>query len=116
EAWRQAQGLPQRPKAHQMDLELHRQRVNRTRRKLTWSAPAAELPSGAMVLRAGQPALVVEGRLLPWSLAGYQQPIDLPGRTVLDVLTPPRMVGALAAGYQPLVHPSAGPTGLRTID
>jgi hypothetical protein len=116
EAWRQAQGLPERPKAHQMDLELHRQRVNRTRCKLTWSAPVAELPPGTMVLRAGQPALVVGDRLLPWSLAGYQPPIDLPGRTVLDVLTPSRMVGALAAGYRPMVHPSAGPTGLRTID
>jgi len=116
EAWRQAQGLPERPKAHQMDLELHRERVDRARHKLTWSAPLGELPSGAMVLWSGQPALVVADRLLPWTLTGYQQPTGLPARTVLDVLTPPRMVGALAAGYRPLVHPSAGPTGLRTID
>lgn len=116
EAWRQAQRLPERPKAHQMDLELHRERTDRTRRKLTWSAPVGELPTGAMVLRSGQPALVIDGRLLPWSLTGYQQSVELPGRTVLDVLTPPRMVGALAAGYRPLVHPSAGETSLRVID
>jgi hypothetical protein len=116
EAWRRARGLPKRPKAHQLDLELHRERVDRTRRKLSWSVPLGELPSGAMVLRSGRPALVVGDRLLPWSLAGYQQPLGLPARTVLEVLTPPRMVGALTAGYQPLVHPSAGPTGLRIID
>jgi hypothetical protein len=116
EAWRQAQRLGERPKAHQMDLELHRERTDRARRKLTWSAPVAELPTGAMVLRDGRPALVIGGRLLPWSLTGYQQPIELPGRTVLEVLTPSRMVGALAAGYRPLVHPSAGETGLRVID
>lgn len=116
EAWRRAQGLAVRPKAHQMDLELHHERVDRSRRKLTWSAPVGELPTGAMVLQAGQPALVVRGRLLPWTLTGYQQPIELPERTVLEVLTPSRMVGALASGYRPLVHPSAGVTGLRTID
>jgi hypothetical protein len=116
EAWRQAQGLSQRLKAHQMDLELHHERVDRTRRKLTWSASLADLPSGAMVRHAGSPALVVGDRLLPWSFGGYRAPISTAPSTVLEVLTPPRIVGALAAGYRPLVHPSAGTTELRTID
>jgi hypothetical protein len=115
EAWRQAAGLAERPKAAQMDIELHAERVDRRRRQLTRPAVLGTLPDGAMVRADGMVALLVDGRLLPWSLAGYAepQPAD-PSRTV-EVLTPPKMLGALAHGYRPLVHPSAGKTSLRSF-
>jgi hypothetical protein len=115
EAWRRAQGLPRRLLASEMDVELHRDRVDRVRRKLTWNAALRDLPDGAMVAHDAGPALVEDRRLLPWSFTGYGTPVTIARSTTLQVLTPPRIVGALSAGYRPLVHPSAGPTRMRAI-
>ncbi len=114
EAWRRAAGLATRLKAFELDLVLHPQRVDRTRRKRTTRSALAELPDGAMVRLGDQPHLVSDGRLLPWTLTGYQAPIEIAPRASVEVLTPPAIVGALAAGYRPLVHPSAGETSMRT--
>ena len=116
EAWRRAAGLDTRLKAFEMDIVLHPQRVDRTRRKLTSVWTMADLPDGAMVRRQGQPHLVSAGRLLPWTLTGYQSPIQIAPRSELEVLTPPVIIGALQAGYRPLVHPSAGNTSMRVAD
>jgi hypothetical protein len=116
QAWRQAQGLPQRPRAAVMDAELHQERVDRARRKLTWPAAFGDLPDGAMVSQNGVIGLVNDRRLLPWSFAGYGVPAPIPLRSRVQVLTPPKIVGALAAGYRPLVHPSAGATSMRNFD
>jgi hypothetical protein len=115
EAWRQAAGLAERPKAARMDIELHAERVDRRRRKLVRTSTLADLPNGAMVRADGITALRSDGRLLPWSLAGYAAPFEIdPARTV-EVLTPPSVLGALRHGYRPLVHPSAGRTSLRAF-
>jgi hypothetical protein len=115
EAWRRAQDLPHRLRAGEMDIELHRERVERTRRKLTWQATLRDLPDGAMVTHDAKPALVDRQRLLPWSFTGYGAPVTVARSAIVEVLTPPKIVGALSAGYRPLVHPSAGPTRMRTI-
>jgi len=115
EAWQRAAGLAERPRAAWMDIELHAQRVDRRRRKLTRPATLASLPDGAMVRTGDTIALVSDGRLLPWSLAGYGRPFRLDPSTTVEVLTPPAMLGALAHGYLPLVHPSAGRTGMRSF-
>jgi len=107
EAWRQARRLARRPAAREMDAVLHRERVGRERRQLTHRAPAGELPDGVMI-RAGRDAgLWLAGRLRPWSFTGYGAPATgrVPG--TVEVLTPPSTVAAIAAGYRPLVHPSA---------
>jgi hypothetical protein len=106
-AWRTGHGLAAAPKAYEMDAVLHAQRVESyTRRQRTRLADAAGLPDGAIV-RAGDVGLVLGGRLLPWTPDGYGPPGPLPAGPV-DVLTPPAFVAALAAGYRPLLHPSAG--------
>jgi hypothetical protein len=115
EAWRRAAGLAERPKAARMDIELHAERVDRRRRKLTRPAVLDTLPDGAMVRADGTVALLVAGRLLPWSLTGYTKPLSVDASATVEVLTPPKMLGALAHGYRPLVHPSAGRTGLRSF-
>jgi hypothetical protein len=110
EAWRAAAGLPERPRAGEMDARLHTERVrSRTRRQITRSAAAAALPDGVMVSHNGTAGLLFGGRLLPWSFDGYGEPVPVPA--TVELLTPPATVAALAAGYPPLVHPSAHRAG-----
>jgi hypothetical protein len=116
ESWRSAQRMAARPRAAEMDVWLHAERVDRrTRRKITRPVAVGTLPDGAMVAQAGAPALWCGGRLLPWSFEGYGTPWEVSERATADLLTPPSIVAALAAGYRPLIHPSAGPTSLRSF-
>jgi hypothetical protein len=84
-----------------MDEALHRERVE-YRRKRLWRARLGDLPDGAMIARDGRAFAVREGRLLPWSFAGYGAPAKLDPDAVGDVLTPPSTVAALKSGYRPL--------------
>ena len=115
EAWRAARGLPRRRWAAEMDTALHRERTDRSRRKLSYLAPADELPDGVMIRIAGEPGLLAGGRMRPWSFRGYGAPAPADPAGLVEVLTPPSIVAAIAAGYRPLVHPSglagAPPTG-----
>jgi hypothetical protein len=113
ESWQRAQGLPERPRAVFMDTVLHPERVTRTRRQITRPARTGSLPDGVMVRHDDTVGLLVSERILPWSFDGYGAPQGIAAATRVDVLNPPSVVAALAAGYRPMVHPSAGPTGLR---
>jgi hypothetical protein len=114
EAW-PAQGGP--PRASQIDARLHAERVDpRSRRQLTRPAVVGELPDGVMVRHGGTPGLLAGGGMLPWSFAGYLAPVTLPPATPVELLTPPATVATIAAGYRPLVHPSAAAVhGLRVL-
>jgi hypothetical protein len=96
------------PHAPEMDVVLHQERLDR-RAKQTQAMPVADLPDGAMLALKSAPttAYAVRGaRLLRWSHGGYAERIARPGG-VANVLTPPSIVGVLAAGYRPQWHPSA---------
>jgi len=115
-SWQAAQGLDRRPYAREMDSWLHAERVDRrTRNKVTRQVLAGDLPDGAMVGHNGGPALRRGNTLLPWSLDGYGAPVPVGARTSVELLTPPSIVAVIAAGYRPLVHPTAGPTAMRTF-
>ena len=105
-AWREAAGLDRPPRAPVMDAALHAERVDRSRRKRTRWLLAEELPDGAVVRLDPGFALVLGGSLRPWSWEGYGAPVPAPTARELEVLTPPSVLGALAAGYRPLLHPS----------
>jgi hypothetical protein len=107
QAWRAARHLPRRPLAPEMDAALHAERTDRSRRKLSYLAPVAGLPGGVMVRLAGQPGLLLNGQVRPWSFRGYGAPARAGPAGPVEVLTPPSIVAAITAGYQPLVHPSA---------
>jgi hypothetical protein len=111
-AWQRAAGLGEPPRAPAMDTALHAERLDRGRRKRTTRSAAGHLPDGAMVLLTAKSesgfALVVDGSLRAWSWQGYGPPRRPPSGVTLEVLTPPSVLGALAAGYGPLLHPSAG--------
>jgi len=108
EGWRRAHGLGERARASQIDARLHAERVDpRSRRQLTRPALVGELPDGVMIRHGGAPGLLAGDGMLPWSFAGYQAPVALSPTTTVELLTPPATVATIAAGYRPLLHPSA---------
>jgi hypothetical protein len=107
EAWRIAEGSTERVRAAQIDARLHGERVDpKTRRQITHQTPIGDLPDGVMVRHRGASGLLSEGRVLPWSLGGYEAPVTVSRSTRVEVLTPPSTVATIAAGYLPLLHPS----------
>jgi hypothetical protein len=90
-----------------MDAILHGERVDRTRRQVTRTMDAADLPDGVMIRAGGDVGLLIGGRLRAWSLTGYGAPAGVSGP--VEVLTPPAIIAAIAAGYRPMVHPTAWP-------
>ena len=92
--------------AKAMDAVLHRERLDRGRKRLhALPVSLAELPDGAMVQQGEQSFLVVRGRALLWSAAGYVA--DTHELTEPMLLIPPSTLRALSAGYRPVRHPPA---------
>ena len=105
-AWQQAFKLLRRPRADEMDVVLHAGRLD-GRTKRVHRRNIDGLPDGAFVALE-QGAWAVRGnQLLRWTPEGYDTSKRRPRGTMVDVLTPPAIVGALAAGYRPRWHPSA---------
>jgi len=93
--------------AREIDAVLHRERLEKGRKRLhPLPMPLAELPDGAMVQDGAESFLIVQGRAVLWSPAGYLRA----ERTLADarLLTPPSTLRAFKAGYRPVLHPSAG--------
>lgn len=107
--WATGHRLAAVPRTPDVDRALHQQRVDPgTRRQRCHAWPCADLPDGAIVIDAdGVPALILGDRELPWSLTGYgtARPRHRTGEAA--VLTPPGTLRTLAAGYRPLLHPTA---------
>jgi hypothetical protein len=94
------------PGAAEMDTRLHADRLVRPGIRRSYSAPLSSLPDGVMVSVDGAPWLVRGGSLLAWTPGGYRdswRPADFS----VTVITPRATVAVLAAGYRPVVHPSA---------
>jgi len=94
------------PRASEMDAVLHRERLDaRRKRRHPLTAMPNSLPQGAMIGAEDRAYLIAGGRGLLWSPAGYREVAALPAGTSL--LTPPSTLRALAAGYSPVLHPTA---------
>ena len=106
-AWERSGRAPDIPRAPDMDLVLHGERVDDLKRKRTHTAPLDALPCGTMVLLDGTAYALADGRLLAWSHEGYTGVAPHVGNAELTVLTPPTTVEILKAGYQPHIHGSA---------
>jgi hypothetical protein len=92
-------------RAPEMDEVLHRERLNGKAKRLhALPMPLEKLPDGAMVQAAGESYLIARGRALLWSFDGYREAQDI---TNAMLLTPPSALRALAAGYRPVLHPTA---------
>jgi hypothetical protein len=104
-AWERGNGVSD-PLAPEMDAVLHRERLDsRTKRLHALPMPLPQLPDGAMVQAGTDSFLITQGDALLWSPGGYRRARnDLAGAMLL---TPPSTLRALAAGYRPVLHPSA---------
>lgn len=104
-AWTAGNG-GESPKAPAMDAVLHAERLDgRAKRLHPLPCAPKDLSDGTMIADGGRAFLVRRDRLLEWSLEGYR-PITSPPAG-LRLLTPPSTVAALAAGYRPVLHPTA---------
>jgi hypothetical protein len=103
--WEEGNGAG-RVLARDIDAVLHRERLAGGKKRLyPLTVPLGELPDGAMLLEGTQSHLIVQGRALTWSPAGYRQAQNAIWGGML--LTPPSTLRALSAGYRPVLHPSA---------
>jgi hypothetical protein len=84
--------------------------VDRRRDRVTWRADSEQLPDGTVVLLEGRvPHLLLDGSSLAFTFDGWADRRPRPSGEV-EVLTPVTSVRALAGGFQPILHESAGPT------
>ncbi len=89
-----------RLRAPEMDVILHRERLD-ARRKRLWEGAFERLPDGAMIALDGVAYAVRGDALLPWRFEGYGAPRKRPRIGPVQVLTPPSIFVALEAGYRP---------------
>jgi hypothetical protein len=104
-AWEEGNGVSD-VLAREMDAVLHCERLDGGRKRLhALPMPWRQLPDGAMLQQAAKSFLIVQGKAIEWSPAGYRDTQEVPNDAML--LTPPSTLRALSARYRPLLHPSA---------
>jgi len=104
-AWEEGNGVTN-VLARDIDAVLHRERLSGAKKRLhARTVPVAELPDGAMLQEGTESYMIVQGRALSWSPAGYRETRDTIDDAML--LTPPSTLRALSVGYRPVLHPSA---------
>ena len=103
-AWEEGNGVS-KLRADDIDVVLHRERLEGKRKRLhALPVPLLELPAGAMVVAGAESFLIVRGKALTWSPAGYRV-----AKSALEgamLLTPPSTLRAFLAGYRPVLHRS----------
>ena len=102
-AFLDALGEPSVRRAPELDGRLDAERG----RPHDLDRPVAALPDGAFVEDGGRALLVLDGRLVPWSPAGYEVAIDVDPEAPYRLLTPPTSLRALTGGYKVTIHPEA---------
>jgi len=96
----------ERPSAPQIDAVLHGERLAEGHKRLhALPMPLMRLPDGAMVALGAVSYLIADGQALEWTESGYRWASTAPADAKL--LTPPSTLRALAAGYRPILHPTA---------
>src|SRR6266851_6263964 len=93
DAWAQGRAA-KLPRAAEMDAVLHGE------------AASSQLQARRTPL--------ADGRAFRWTAHGYEGPIEIPRADAL--LTPPSTLGALRAGYRPVLHPSVDAMQPATAD
>jgi len=91
--------------APEMDATLHGERFASSKKLHPLPMQIEKLPDGTMVQDGDDSFVIVQGRALLWSPAGYTEADRALDHAML--LTPPSTLRAFMAGYRPLLHPSA---------
>ena len=93
------------PRASEMDTVLHRERLNKGRKRLhPIPAPFAALPDGTVVSVGAEAFTLRAGLAHRWTREGYAPAQRL--QQADRLITPPSTLRALLAGYRPVLHPS----------
>jgi hypothetical protein len=114
EAWLRGNatlGIPTGASIDEVDRVLHAERVRPDGSKATFRARLGELPDGVFVVLDRAPGaafLLAKGFLWRWTADGYADPSPLRPDAEASVLTPRSAVKAIASGYVPALHRSAG--------
>ncbi|MDY8109015.1 hypothetical protein U0C82_07645 [Fulvimarina sp. 2208YS6-2-32] len=109
-----SQGAEKAPAAAEIDVALHRARVDPLScAQITMRADARTLPDGAYILVEGMPWLVLGDRILRYTPAGYDAARARPG-SIVTVLTPGPSIDALRGGFVPVLHPTAAGARIRS--
>jgi len=95
------------PSADWMDAELHRDRLLRPRVRNTYQDDIGALADGVFIVYGNEAWLLWRSALLRWTPGGYAERRLRPTRGSVMILTPRATARTVAAGYTPLVHPSA---------
>ena len=105
--WADTEGLAAPPKASEMDERLHVERWASRSDATPAPVVGSQIPGGTIVMHDDWPSLVRAGRLWRWGFGGYERGPPLDRSALYPIVTPPKIVAILGAGYRPLLHPSA---------
>jgi len=100
-AWGRAEGAAP-PRAPEMDRRLHAER-----RAPPEPLALAALPVGAIFAEDGGFLLRTARGMRAWGFEGYGPEREVDPAAVVAAVTPRAVRAALAAGYRPMLHPSA---------
>jgi hypothetical protein len=105
-AWQEGNGAAAPLKASEIDMVLHRERLAQGRKRLhPLTVKLERLPDGAMLQAGVESFVIVDGKALLWSPAGYRSLDHAIEEAML--LTPPSTLRALRSGYQAVLHSTA---------
>jgi hypothetical protein len=96
-------GFNRRTSIHKIDEVLHRERIDRQKRKVFYKARTSVLPNGTFVVHEDKPFLILNRALHLWTPFGYTTNEFLSDDRILTVLTPKSIVNTFCAGYDPQI-------------
>lgn len=103
------------PRAAEMDAVLHAERLDHGRKRLhALPSHSDDLPDGSVIVAAGEAYTLAHGRAFRWTPNGYDRAVEIPRASGL--VTPPSTLGALRAGYRPVLHPNVEAIPATTAD
>ena len=86
-----------------IDDILHKERIDRSKTKVTYNGNVEELPDGSFVLFDGKSYLILDQKMYLWSPFGYDKTNVLPMPDRLTILTPRSIINAFRVGYLPQI-------------
>jgi hypothetical protein len=90
--------------ALEIDAELHRSRIDRGGRKVTYQTGLHSLPNGCFVQIDSSAFMIWNDALLLWTPERYAKKDRRPSGLTVTVLTPQPIVQCFAQGYEPEIH------------